>query len=51
MRKRTKVILSMLLILVIALIATTMILGASAISRSDDTIERIDRKIEEAMRK
>lgn len=34
-------------ILLIGLIVTTIVLGASSIARSDETIERIDRKIAE----
>ena len=43
--KRKKIFPLILLILALAFVATTMILGASSISRSDETIARIDRKI------
>lgn len=43
--KKRKIFPLILLILAIAFIVTTMILGASSISRSDETIARIDRKI------
>lgn len=45
-----KMLFCLLGVILIVLVTVTIVLTSTSMSRSDETIERIDRKIEEAMR-